>query len=77
MRILPSLSSLIAEWRRAPADIDLTGHHRGERSRQTACRGRLRLQAELLDKADDDIVRTRAVGGIGDRVFVGCVFQSF
>ena len=48
---LAFLDFLQAERRRRPADIDLAGHHRGQRCGRAAGRSWLGLGAELLTKA--------------------------
>ena len=70
------LDFLQAEGRRRPADIDLAGHHRGQRAGRTAGRRRLGLDPEFFAEGAHDIVRTRSVGRIGDGVARRRVLQA-
>ena len=59
-----------AERRPGPADIDLAGHHLGQRRRRAAGRDRLRFEVVLAHEGVDDRMGRRAVGRIGDGLAV-------
>src|SRR5262245_995528 len=72
---LALLELLHAERRRGPADVDLAGHDLGHRPGRAPGRRRLGLDAELVGEGENEVVRARAAGGIGDRVAGGDVLD--
>ena len=73
MRTLPSSTSFKPHRERAPADVDLAGHDRGQGRGRRAGRDRLGLDAEIVHERHHDIVGARAAGRIRDGVLVGRV----